>query len=207
MRNRGTSHPYNIQRRLLRRDLTIANNNTELSCLKDKLEEMTKLNAKLKKINHNLQEKIRYNRDKPVTDLNQMKQELKMVKKQNSDLKKELEDVMSTTNNICLYENQRYTDATRLVVYELLSKGVSSANVGSVIESVLRHLANLDVDRVPQATIVKHMSAEAALLAKVSAARQIATSSSTSTLHTDGTTKKHRKYLDFLATTTEGSVS
>ena len=125
--------------------------------------------------------------------------------KKNDLLQNQLEEAMAN-ERISLFADGRYTDATRLVVYELLSKGVGSRQVGTIIQTVLSGLVNVAVDRVPQFTIVKQMSAEAALLAKASAAHDISTNEGVSTLHTDGTTKKHRKYLDFLATTSKGKV-
>jgi hypothetical protein len=68
---------------------------------------------------------------------------------QNEHLQVQLEEIMAN-DQISLYAGGRYTDATRLVVYDLLSKGVSSRQVGTIIQSVLSGLANLKVDRVPR---------------------------------------------------------
>ena len=85
----------------------------------------------------------------------------------------------------------------------MLNKGVSTKNIPEVIKFVLKSLASLEVDRLPKPTLLKYMSTEAGFISKSVAAKQLLHSES-NTIQTDGTTKKHNKYLNFVTTTSTG---
>ena len=87
----------------------------------------------------------------------------------------------------------------------MLNKGVSTKNIPEVIKFVLKSLASLEVDRLPKPTLLKYMSTEAGFISKSVAAIQLLHSES-NTIQTDGTTKKHNKYLNFVATTSTGKL-
>ena len=101
-------------------------------------------------INHGFTETIRYHKAQRLA-LTQQRGELlpesNALAKENELLQIQLEEVMAN-ERISLFADGRYTDATILVVYELLSKGADSRQVGAIIQTVLSGLVNVAVDHV-----------------------------------------------------------
>ena len=123
----------NVSRRLLRRTEALNKANEDKIRLNNKIDALQGEVNTMHKMNHSLTETIRYQKAKRLA-LTQQSGELltesSALAKANELLQNQLEEVMAN-DRISLFADGRYTDATRLVVYELLSKGVGSRQAPS----------------------------------------------------------------------------
>ena len=111
----------------------------------------------------------------------------------------------SEEETIKTFENGRYSDDVRVTVYELLSMGVGSKKVSQIIRTVLERVGKMSVNRLPKPTIIKYMATEQGMLAKRAAQQAIEDSADSVTLHVDGTSKKRKHFITYLASTCTSS--
>ena len=202
----------NTNKKLKRRDKQILKLKSENDILHSKLQSLNKSvksvkdkYSNLKALSYYYKGKTNTQKEKIAQSVNEnenLKKSIEILKDQNANLSLEFSKISS---KIETYQKGKYTDEIRLVCYELLNKGVSTKNIPEVIKFVLKSLASLEVDRLPKPTLLKYMSTEAGFISKSVAAKQLLHSES-NTIQTDDTTKKHNKYLNFVATTSTGKL-
>lgn len=185
----STFKPHNVLRKLQRRDQEINNLKEEnetisqenerlennVSFMKGKLDQLRsqkkryQASAKYYRQMREEGKELSTSCDENVQDLLETINELS---EENQSLKDNINEVMGE-KDICTFKGGRFTDELRLVIYDLLSRRVGSAQVGPIIQTVVKGLTDQDIERLPKPTVVKYMAAEAGLLAKASAASKV----------------------------------
>jgi len=89
---------------------------------------------------------------------------------------------------------------------DLLGAGVSIEQCQYVVQSVLKNLFNVEVDRLPKKSLASMISIEAHILSQTQAAEAMLRNQN-NCLHLDGTKKEFTEYSGFQVSTDEGSFS
>lgn len=209
----------NVVRRLHTQTAQLEKEKSNTAQLKRDVEalkkEMVKLNESLIEKMHenkNRTEQLRYQKLKRCEEstvsqeANQsLRTQLNELEEENDKLKSDLDEIMSD-KEITTFECGQYKADIRVVCYELISRGVGSRHVSDIIKLILNRVGGLNCGRLPKPTLIRMMAFEQALIAKESAKAAMENSSSSLTLHVDGTTKKHTPYLTSLVSTDTGTL-
>ena len=182
--------------------------------LKEQNVNLTACNNDLEREKHRLNQKIRRLESK-VADCQEGSEKIKNLQKQDRGknkeiafLENEVEEIMEKEEEaIQTFENGRYTDDVRVAVYELLGMGVGANKVSKIIRTVLECVGKMNVNRLPKATVIKYMATEQGMLAKGAAQKAIEDSTDDITLHVDGTSKKRKHFISYLASTSSGTFA
>ena len=93
-----------------------------------------------------------------------------------------------------------YNSNVREIYYSLLSKGVSVANMGSIIRTVLS-LVDIEITNLPSVSTAANMSSDICLVAQQHLTEVLGNDDTNYTLQRDATTKtEHHYYANQLAT-------
>ena len=127
------------------------------------------------------------------------------LENENEELK-EIINELKQTEEIQTFQNGRYSNAIRLVCYDLLTHGVSSRNIPHVIEAVVRHLTDKKLTDTPSPTSIKRMAYECNILAKRQTA-EVMSQTENATLLYDGTSKHQKKFMLYQIATDKGILT
>ena len=122
-----------------------------------------------------------------------------------SYLEQLLKDEAALSKTVVTFDEEKrtYSDRCKLVVFDLLDKGVTAAHVSEVMESVL-HLVDKEANRLPSRSTVVRLNLERLALAQKQLGAVFAEKEDT-TLMTDETSKFGQKYMGYEATDAEGN--
>ncbi|XP_041481824.1 uncharacterized protein LOC121428993 [Lytechinus variegatus] len=197
----------NIVRRLHRRE-ELEEKNETIQKLHRKIEQLEVRLKNLQKSKKNMLDSRRHFRLN-TKNFSAVKKELSkkilVLEQENDHLKSELDGIMAD-KEVRAFENGRYSNDIRLVCYELIARGVGSKHVSDIIRIVLKDICKMKIGRLPKPTLIRYLAVEQALLNKECARAKIHQSETPVTLHTDGTTKKRKGYVTFLASTKDQTV-
>ena len=107
-------------------------------------------------------------------------------------LEEQLEEFMS--KNVSFFHNGKYDDCIHMVYQDLMcTAGLSARNVQHAIEVVLKELADIEVEQLPNTAFANYMLLEARMLAQIQVSDQVTADfiiNEENTLHSDRTSKK-----------------
>ena len=178
---------------------------SRINTLKKNRNTLNRENAKLKNEIHNcectkktLERSLRRQKAK----LKEQEQHLQKLQQQ-LDFKLQTQSE-STMNTRIPEEGNRYNDDVRKTVITLQSEGVPATKVENVIRSVAKNLFHKNVGELPKRqTVTNIFSNEGTILSNIQVAEKVVESEHV-TLHTDGTSKDHRKYVGQQLTLSSG---
>ncbi|KAL5022364.1 hypothetical protein ScPMuIL_001519 [Solemya velum] len=185
-------------------------------------EENTAANQEIDKLNQNLMEflqkrlkdqkmKSYYKTKSKIINDDTTGQQCRELEKENLNLNAIIEDLTAQLDEklkqkVKLFNDGKYDDNIRTVYIDLMRMGVSISNCNFVVESVLKNILAIDVDRLPKKSLASLLSIEASILAQAQAA-SIMLDNQHNTLHLDGTKKHFTEYSGFQVSTNDGSYS
>ena len=107
-------------------------------------------------------------------------------------LEEQLEEFMS--KNVSFFHNGKYDDCIHMVYQDLMcTAGLSARNVQHAIEVVLKELADIEVEQLPNTAFANYMLLEARMLAQIQVSDEVTADfiiNEENTLHSDRTSKK-----------------
>ena len=129
--------------------------------------------------------------------------EVLYLQNENEKMKEKIEEIL---NGKCArtFHGGRYSDVVREVCYSLLARGVSTRDVGPIIQKILKKFAHMDIKQLPWKSVVSNMLAECEQVGKIHIAKTMLQGDN-NTLHLDGTRKRFNEYSAFQLTTGDGS--
>ena len=125
------------------------------------------------------------------------------LQNENEKMKEKIEEIL---NGKCArtFYGGTYSDVVREVCYSLLARGVSTRDVGPIIQKILKKFAHMDIKQLPWKSVVSNMLAECEQVGKIHIAKTMLQGDN-NTLHLDETCKKFNEYSAFQLTTGDGS--
>ena len=143
---------------------------------------------------------LAHEENKKVQRLND---EVLYLQNENEKMKEKIEEIL---NGKCArtFHGCRYNDVVREVCYSLLARGVSTRDVGPIIQKILKKFAQMDIKQLPRKSVVSNMLAECEQVGKIHIAKTMLQGDN-NTLHLDGTHKRFNEYSAFQLTTGDGS--
>ena len=109
-------------------------------------------------------------------------------------------------NIIQTFKNGKYTEEICQVYYEMLRRNVSVDKCGDLLKVILKEVAQINVDRVPQKSLAATMFAEMETLSKIHVQEELLKGQK-NVLHTDGTKYNFEEVVGFQISTGSGSFT
>ena len=131
-------------------------------------------------------------------------QNVAILKKEIDELKSELE--LAKKSTVETFADGKYLDGVRQCCIELLSMNVGVKNVQPVILSVLKHIADISVERLPHLTTCSRILTEMKALSLQQVYEKV-TENDNACIHSDGTTKFGKHYSSYQISTEDSSYS
>ena len=159
----GRYTPRNVNKRIVRKDKSIQEQNVIIDVLEENVIELDMKTMELEEKLRGITEKYENERKKVYywekkseqnpTEENQTLRELKkkvaFLEDQNCRLEDQIDELLNE-DYVKMFENGKYTKEARQVYYELLSMNVSVRNCEKIITTVLEKLGRRNIDRLPK---------------------------------------------------------
>ena len=135
--------------------------------------------------------------------MQRLNDEVLYLQNENEKMKEKIEEILNG-KSVRTFHGGRYSDVVREVCYSLLSRGVSTRDVGPIIKKILNKFAQMEIKQLPRKSVVSNMLAECEQVGKIHIAKTMLKGDN-NTLYLDGTHKRFNEYSGFQLTTGDGS--
>ena len=124
----------------------------------------------------------------------ELKNQILVLEHQKTECEERLQEFFNSSLNLKI--NGRYNDNVRAVYQDLVCMGVGINNVKPIVETVLKNIANFDVECLPSSTFARLMFLEARRIAQIQVAESLVYNydNQCHTLYSDGTSKFGQHY-------------
>lgn len=135
--------------------------------------------------------------------MQKLNDEVLYLQNENEKMKEKIEEILNR-KMARTFHGGRYSDVVWEVFYSMVARGVSTRDVGPIINKILNKFADMNIEQLPRKSVVSNMLIECEQVGKIYAAKTILQGDN-NTLHLDGTRKRFNEYSAFKLTTSDGS--